>query len=118
MQTPQPVSASPATDATGSIAQQQLRIGLALYREGKAADAIAAFQHGLLEAEKAGIESTETLSELHARLGNVAAASGDFQLASINYQAALTIAPHLTNCWCSFGDLYLRCGQHQRAIEL
>ena len=118
MQTPQPVSASPDTDATGSIAQQQLRIGLALYREGKAADAIAAFQHGLLEAEKAGAESTETLSELHARLGNVAAASGDFQLASVNYHAALTIAPHLTNCWCSFGDLYLRCGQHQRAIDL
>lgn len=118
MQTSALAGESPDTDTTGSIAQQQLRLGLALYREGKAADAIAAFRHGLLEAEKAGTESTETLSELHARLGNVAAASGDFQLASVNYQAALTIAPHLTNCWCSFGDLYLRCGQHQRAIEL
>jgi tetratricopeptide (TPR) repeat protein len=118
MQAPQFVSDSPDTDAAGSIAQQQLRIGLALYREGRAADAIAAFRHGLLEAEKAGTESGETVSELHAKLGNVAASSGDFQLASINYQAALRIAPHLTNCWCGFGDLYLRHGHYQRAIEL
>ncbi|HET7888169.1 MAG TPA: tetratricopeptide repeat protein [Bradyrhizobium sp.] len=113
-----PASASAANDTPGSIAQQQLRLGLALYREGKATDAIAAFQQGLLDAEKSGMESTETVSELHARLGNVAAACGDVQLASENYQAALTIAPHLTNCWCSFADLHLRCGQHQSAIEL
>jgi Flp pilus assembly protein TadD len=117
MHAPQFVSASTDTDVTGSIAQQQLRIGLALFLEGKTTDAIAAFQHGLLEAEKAGGESTETLSELHARLGNAAAASGDFELASVNYRAALKIAPHLTNCWCSFGDLHLRCGQHEAAIQ-
>jgi tetratricopeptide (TPR) repeat protein len=117
MQAPQFVSASPDTDATGSIVQQQLRIGLALYREGKTADAIAAFRLGLAEAVKGGAESAETLSELHAWLGNAAAASGDFQLASVNYQAALKIAPHLTNCWCSFGDLHLRHGQHQTAIQ-
>jgi tetratricopeptide (TPR) repeat protein len=58
------------------------------------------------------------MSDLYAKLGTVAAASGNFQLASVNYQAALKIAPHLTNCWCSFGDLHLRCGQHQAAIEL
>jgi tetratricopeptide (TPR) repeat protein len=117
MHAPQLVSASTDTDVIGSIAQQQLRIGLALFLEGKTADAIAAFRHGLLEAEKVGAESTETLSELHARLGNAAAASGDFELASVNYRAALKIAPHLTNCWCSFGDLHLRCGQHEAAIQ-
>jgi Flp pilus assembly protein TadD len=117
MHAPQLVSASTDTDGIGSIAQQQLRIGLALFLEGKTADAIAAFRHGLLEAEKVGAESTETLSELHARLGNAAAASGDFELASVNYRAALKIAPHLTNCWCSFGDLHLRCGQHEAAIQ-
>jgi tetratricopeptide (TPR) repeat protein len=118
MQTSMPATASSDTDAAGSTAQQQLQRGLALYREGKPVDAIAAFQLGLLEAEKSGAESTETVSELHAKLGNVAAACGDVQLAAVNYQAALKIAPHLTNCWCSFADLHLRCGQHQTAIEL
>ena len=110
-------SASPDTDA-GSIAQQHLHAGLQLFRTGKAVEAIAAFQRGLTEAEKAGTESAETMSDLYAKLGNAAASAGDFQTASINYQAALRIAPHLTNCWCNFGDLYLRHGQHQRAIEL
>ncbi|MGA7072931.1 tetratricopeptide repeat protein [Bradyrhizobium sp.] len=111
-------SAFPDTDAAGSIAQQHLRAGLQLFSDGKAVEAIAAFQRGLIEAEKAGTESAETMSDLYAKLGNAAASAGDFQTASINYQAALRIAPHLTNCWCSFGDLYLRHGQHQRAIEL
>jgi tetratricopeptide (TPR) repeat protein len=118
MQTSTTAGASTDSDVTGSAAQQQLRLGLELYRQGRAADAIAAFRHGLAEAEKSGTESTEVVSELHSRLGNVAAASGDVGLASESYQAALTIAPHLTNCWCSFGDLHLRCGQHQSAIEL
>ena len=119
MQTTALAGASTNTDAEGSIAQQQLRIGLKLYGEGKIADAIAAFRLGLSTAENAaGSESAETISELHAKLGNAAASGGDFQLASVNYRAALKIAPHLTNCWCSFGDLYLRHGQHQRAIEL
>jgi tetratricopeptide (TPR) repeat protein len=118
MQTPAPADISKDGDVIVSAAQQQLRLGLELYRQGRAADAIAAFRHGLLESEKSGTESADTVSELHARLGNVAAASGDVGLASASYQAALTIAPHLTNCWCSFGDLHLRCGQHQSAIEL
>ncbi|SHN71075.1 tetratricopeptide repeat protein [Bradyrhizobium erythrophlei] len=118
MQTSAPAGVSPDNDVTSSAAQQQLRLGLDLYKQGRAADAIAAFRHGLAEAEKSGTESTEIVSELHSKLGNVAAASGDVGLASASYQAALTIAPHLTNCWCSFGDLHLRCGQHQSAIEL
>jgi tetratricopeptide (TPR) repeat protein len=89
-----------------------------LFRGGKAAEAIAAFQQGLAEAEKAGTEAADTMSDLYAKLGNVAAACGDFQMASVNYQAALKIAPHLTNCWCSFADLHLRHGQHQTAIQL
>jgi tetratricopeptide (TPR) repeat protein len=123
MQTAAPAGASLNAGAQpdaegGSLAQQQLRLGLALSREGKALEAIAAFKLGLSEAEKAGTDSVETVSELHAKLGGAAAACGDVQLASVNYQAALTIAPHLTNCWCSFADLHLRCGQHQTAIEL
>lgn len=118
MQTTSLAGTSPNAETEGSIVQKSLRDGVQLFRDGHAKEAIAAFQHGLAEAQKAGTESAETMSDLYAKLGNVAAACGDFQLASVNYQAALEIAPHLTNCWCSFADLHLRCGQHQRAIEL
>jgi len=111
-------SVSPNPEAEGSIVQQYLRLGQQLFRDGKAAEAIAAFQQGLTEAEKAGTESPDTMSDLYAKLGNVAAACGNFQMASVNYQAALKIAPHLTNCWCFFADLHLRCGQHETAIQL
>src|SRR5579872_119240 len=118
MQTTALAGTSSGTEGEGSIVQQCLHEGMQLFRDGRATEAIAAFQRGLREAEKAGTESAETMSDLYARLGNVAAACGDFQLASVNYQAALKIAPHLTNCWCSFADLHLRCGQHQTAIQL
>jgi tetratricopeptide (TPR) repeat protein len=118
MQTTAFAGTSPGNEGDGSIVQQALREGMQLFRDGRARDAIAAFQRGLREAEKAGTESVETMSDLYARLGNVAAACGDFQLASVNYQAALKIGPHLTNCWSSFADLYLRSGQHQIAIQL
>ncbi len=118
MQTSALADASANATTEGSVVQQCLREGVQLFREGRAAEAIAAFQRGLLEAGKAGTESAETVSDLYARLGNVAAACGDFRLASVSYQAALKIAPHLTNCWSSFADLHLRCGQHQTAIEL
>src|SRR6185312_7991085 len=118
MQASQFISDSPDADADGSNVQQHLRSGLQLFGDGKTKEAVAAFQRGLAEAERAGTESAETMSDLYARLGNMAASCGDFQTASINYQAALKIAPHLTNCWCDFGDLHLRLGQHQRSIEL
>ena len=118
MQTTAPAGTSASIETEGSSVQQSLREGMQLFRDGRTAESIAAFQRGLLEAEKAGTESVETMSDLYAKLGNVAAASGNFQLASVNYQAALKIAPHLTNCWCSFADLHLRCGQHQTAIQL
>ncbi|WP_298256505.1 tetratricopeptide repeat protein [Bradyrhizobium sp.] len=118
MQTTALAGTSPSTEEEGSIVQQSLREGMQLFRDGRATEAIAAFQRGLAEAEKAGTEPAETMSDLYAKLGNVAAASGDFQLASANYQAALKIAPHLTDCWCSFAGLHLRGGQHQMAVQL
>ena len=118
MQTSLASGAITNAEAEGSLVQQYLRVGQQLFRDGKPMEAIAAFQQGLAEAEKAGTESVETMSDLYAKLGNVAAANGNFRMASVNFQAALKIAPHLTNCWCSFADLHLRHGQHQIAIEL
>lgn len=111
--------AASETGAAGSYAEQQLQIGLKLVGAGQAGEAISAFARGLAAAEKAqGAESVETVSQLHAKLADVAMRCGDFNLAGANYQAALRMAPHLTNCWCSFADLHLRCGEHQKAVEL
>jgi tetratricopeptide (TPR) repeat protein len=107
-------------EAAGSSAEQQLQIGLGLCGAGRAREAIAAFACGLaaVEAAPPGTESVETISQLHVKLADVAVGCGDFNLAGTNYRAALRIAPHLTNCWCSFADLHLRCGEHQKAVSL
>ncbi|HLJ01699.1 MAG TPA: tetratricopeptide repeat protein [Bradyrhizobium sp.] len=110
-----------APDAeNASYVTQQLRAGLNLYGVGRNGEAIAAFARGLAAAEEApqGSESIETVSQLHASLADAAQRQGDFNLAGMNYQAALRMAPHLTNCWCSFADLHLRCGEPQKAVNL
>ena len=86
MQAPAFANASPDCATEGTIAQRHLRLGLELYGEGKAKEAIAAFQEGLAAAETAapGAESSDTVSELHAKLGDAAASCGDVQLAAIN----------------------------------
>ncbi len=103
-----------------SPAAHQLQIGLKLVGAGRPQEAMAAFARGLAAAENAsqGPETVETLSQLHAKLADTAMRCGEFNLAGRNYQAALRMAPHLTNCWCSFADLHLRCGEHQKAVAL
>src|SRR5581483_7349413 len=103
-----------------SVAAHQLQIGLKLAGAGLSHEAMAVFARGLAAAEKAppGTESIETISQLHAKLADAAVRCGEFNLAHRNYRAALRMAPHLTNCWCSFADLHLRCGEHQKAIDL
>ena len=83
-------------------------------------EAIAAFQLGLAAVanELPGSISVETISELHARLGNACLLLGDLELAGENYKAALRLAPHLTDCWCNFGNVHLRAGNPQDAISL
>ena len=117
---PERAVATPDAEAAGSSAEQQLQIGLGLCGAGRAREAIAAFACGLaaVEAAPPGTESVETISQLHVKLADVAVGCGDFNLAGTNYRAALRIAPHLTNCWCSFADLHLRCGEHQKAVSL
>jgi len=109
--------ASVVSESAGSPAEQHLRLGLECLKAGRAEQAIAAFQLGLAESAAPG-ESSETIAMLHQRLGEAAALRGEFELASSNYQAALRLAPHLTNCWCKFADLHLLAGKHQEAIAL
>src|SRR4029077_12348925 len=107
------VEAEPAA----SLAERQLRLGLECLKAGRLEQAVAAFQSGLAVAA-APAESSETIATLHQKLGEAAALRGDFELACRNYQAALRLAPDLTNCWCKFADLHLLAGKHQEAIAL
>ena len=43
---------------------------------------------------------------------------GDLEAAAANYKAALRLAPHLTDCWCNFGNVHLKIGKSQDAIKL
>ena len=110
----------PDVDAGGPLAARQLRIGIEHYSAGRTEQAIAAFQLGLAAVgnEPPGSVSVATISELHAKLGNACMIGGDLESASANYKAALRLAPHLTDCWCNFGNVHLKIGKPQDAITL
>ncbi len=110
----------PDADAVSSLAQRQLRLGREYFGAGRIEEAISAFQLGLLAGENAspGTVSVETISELHSRLGNAFLLRGDLELAGANYKAALRLAPHLTDCWCNFGNVLVKAGKPRDAIAL
>ena len=110
----------PDADVVDPLAVRQLRIGLDYYGAGRTEAAIAAFQQGLAAAgnEPEGSVSVETISELHAKLGNACMVLGDLEAAAANYKAALRLAPHLTDCWCNLGNVHLKTGKPQDAIAL
>jgi tetratricopeptide (TPR) repeat protein len=110
----------PGADVAGTFAARQLRIGLDFYGAGQTEAAIAAFQLGLaaVDQESPGALSVEITSELHSRLANACMVRGDLELAGANYKAALRLAPHLTDCWCNFGNVHLKTGKPQDAIAL
>jgi tetratricopeptide (TPR) repeat protein len=114
------VTDSPDAGVMVPLAARQLRLGLEHYSAGRTEEAIAAFQHGLaaVENEPPGVASVETISELHAKLGNACMIRGDLESAAANYKAALRLAPHLTDCWCNFGNVHLKIGKPQDAITL
>ena len=111
---------SPEAEIAGSFVAQQLRIGVEYYTAGRNDEAIVALQGGLAAAENEapGSVPVETLSELHAKLGNACMVRGDLDTAAANYKAALRLAPHLTDCWCNFGNVHLKTGKPQDAISL
>src|SRR3984957_6793341 len=110
----------PDADVAAPLAARQLRIGLEHYGAGRTGEAIAAFQLGLASVgnESSGTVSVETISELHSKLGNACLLRGDLESAGENYKAALRLAPHLTDCWCNFGNVQLKLGKSQDAITL
>jgi tetratricopeptide (TPR) repeat protein len=110
----------PEADIAGSFVAQQLRIGVEYYTAGRNDEAIAAFQGGLAAAEKEvpGSVPVETMSELHAKLGNACMVRGDLDMAAAYYKAALRLAPHLTDCWCNLGNVHLKTGKAQDAVAL
>src|ERR1700690_2543997 len=104
----------------GSLAGRQLRLGREHYGSGRTKEAIAAFQLGLAAVanEPSGSISVETISELHARLGNASFVLGDLESAGENYKAALRLAPHLTDCWGNLGKVLVGVGTPQDAFSL
>ena len=79
---------------------------------------MAAYRRGLATAgdEVPGCIAVETVSELHAKLGDACMIKGDFECAAANYKAALRLAPHLVSCWCNLGNVQLRIGKARDAI--
>jgi Tfp pilus assembly protein PilF len=110
----------PDVDIVVSFVTRQLRIGLEYYAAGAIEEAIAAYRRGLaaVEDESPGCVAVETISQLHANLGNACMVRGDLEFAAANYKAALRLAPALTSCWCNLGNVQLRCGEPQQAIAL
>src|ERR1700689_3322017 len=110
----------PDADAAVTRAQRQLRIGIEHYSAGRTEEAISAFQLGLASVgnEAPDVVPVEIVSELHSKLGNACMIRGDLESAGANYKAALRLAPHLTDCWCNFGNVHLKTGKPQDAITL
>ena len=117
---PATASANASPDVVGRLPARQLGIGLEHYGAGRTEQAIAAFQLGLAAVgnEPPGTVSVETISELHSKLGNAWMIRGDLEPAGENYKAALRLAPHLTDCWCNFGNVHLKSGKPRDAIAL
>jgi len=108
----------PDAEPAGASVARLLHIGLEHYTAGRIEQAIAAFQLGIVAAGNAapGGVSVDTLSELHANLGNACMLRGNLELAAASYKAALRLAPHLTSCWCNLGNVNQKTGKPQEAI--
>jgi tetratricopeptide (TPR) repeat protein len=108
----------PDADIASSFAARQLRIGLQYYTAGRIEQAIAAYQQGIVAAgqEAPGCVSVETISELHANLGNACMVDGNLELAAASYKAALRLAPQLASCWCNLGNVSQKTGKPRESI--
>src|SRR5580692_10781967 len=103
----------PDDDIAGAFVDRQLRLGLEFHAAWHVEPASIAYRRGLAAAEREapGSVPVETLSQLHAKLGNACMVMGDFESAAANYKAALRLAPHLIWCWCNLGNALFRTGK-------
>jgi tetratricopeptide (TPR) repeat protein len=108
----------PDIDIAETFAAEQLRIGKQHYAAGQIDQAIEAYQRGLATDPSADHPAIETISELHANLGNAGMVRGDLDLAAANYKAALLASPHLSSCWCNLGTVHMQRGRPQDAVTL
>ena len=97
-----------------------LGVGLDHQAAGRLDEAVIAFRSGLDAAanELAGEGRDQLVTDLHFRLGNAGMLRGDLDQAADNYKAALRISQGLTSCWSNLGNVYLKRGQHQDAIQI
>jgi tetratricopeptide (TPR) repeat protein/glutathione synthase/RimK-type ligase-like ATP-grasp enzyme len=107
-------------DSVASFTTRQLHIGQAHYAAGEIAEAIVAYQRGLVSAQAAASDelTPHIIPELHAGLGNAFLFGGELDWAAANFKAALRLNPQITACWCNLGNVQLQLGRHQDAISL
>ena len=113
------ISLPTSTAIADSDARQHLAKGQEDHAAGRTLDAIAAFQRALdaASADPAGSD-VALVADLHARIGNACMIGGMLDAAAANYRAALTLAPHMTGCWCNLANARLQTGKPQEAIAL
>jgi tetratricopeptide (TPR) repeat protein len=115
------VTTSPpaSTAIADSDARQHLAKGQEHHAAGRTLDAVAAFQRALDAASTDPAGSDVALvADLHARIGNACMIGGMLDAAAANYRAALSLAPHMTGCWCNLANVQLQTGKPQEAIAL
>jgi tetratricopeptide (TPR) repeat protein len=100
-----------------SPAEQQLAAGREHQAGGRLTEAIAAYRGGLESAAADG-NGPDLVAELHAKLGNAWLLAGHLNPAADSYKAALTLAPHLSACWCNLATINLRTGNAESAVSL
>lgn len=107
-------------DHIEAFVAEQLRIGAHYVTQGRAVEAILAYQRGLAKAVEHPDQATfgRQIAELHFKLGNAAVMQGDLDMAAAHYKAALTRAPELTAGWCNLGIVFQRQDRPQDAITL
>lgn len=99
---------------------EYLQTGQRYFSEARYDRAIATYQTALALANSSPDHqiAIEAVADLHARLANAFMGSGNLDLASDHYKAALQLVPSLTGCWCNLASVYVKIGRAQDAIPL
>lgn len=94
---------------TSENAPAYVNLGQALYENGKAAEAIAAFE--------TAVRFNPKLPMAHSSLGVALLETGQPEQSIIHLQEALRLAPQFAEAHYNLGNTYLATGQGKKAIE-